>query len=485
MCGLARGRGARAEAHGGRRRRQRGPRWLPAPPSRSASSTLGRAMDSGVSRPGWRRGRHAFARRRRDVAVILRIGAALAHAAPREYWGKRSTRATTLQGPQPLADPRRPHDTHPRHLRPEPPRGSLRPRRSRAGRHGPRAGERAARPRPRGERDTRVCRGHLEQRLPGRGRSGLERVGLRRARARIRARPRPRLGPRARERPRPTELGERGQSLCRLRRAAGRTVRRHRRAAPRGARGAPPCCVDWRLIVAVAGEARSRRLDGRDEDAGSRSPRFVHAELLDALTARDLPRFGAAGEGALAMRLGARGLGVVYFAASPSTRCRRCATCGRGACRRSRRSTRGPAREGPVRRRGRGRRRRRAALGQWRHACRRGAPWRGGSPDRSPRRRPPAPRAQSRRAREDAPHRELRRSARRAGARMRRRPTCRGTSGLWQGARPSRGGGGVPAGRRGPRRRRLGALARRPQARAGRQRGGCRRRPRIRRRGPG
>jgi diphosphomevalonate decarboxylase len=87
---------------------------------------------------------------------------------------------------------------------------------------------------------------------------------------------------------------------------------------------APPGHVDWKLVVAVAGEGAKSvgSTAGMEETRTSSSyydawlafaPR-AHAELLEALAARDFARFGAAAErSALAMHASALAAGVVYF----------------------------------------------------------------------------------------------------------------------------------------------------------------------------
>jgi len=87
---------------------------------------------------------------------------------------------------------------------------------------------------------------------------------------------------------------------------------------------APPGHVDWKLVVAVAGEgAKPVGSSAGMEQTGKASPYYdawlafaprAHAELVEALAARDFARFGAAAEeSALAMHASALAAGVVYF----------------------------------------------------------------------------------------------------------------------------------------------------------------------------
>jgi diphosphomevalonate decarboxylase len=95
--------------------------------------------------------------------------------------------------------------------------------------------------------------------------------------------------------------------------------------APVAARAvAPPGHVDWKLVIAVAGEgAKAVGSTAGMEETRNASPYYdawlafaprAHAELLEALAARDFGRFGAAAEqSALAMHASAFAAGVVYF----------------------------------------------------------------------------------------------------------------------------------------------------------------------------
>ena len=95
--------------------------------------------------------------------------------------------------------------------------------------------------------------------------------------------------------------------------------------APLAARAvAAPGHVDWKLVIAVAGEgAKAVGSTTGMEETRKASPYYdawlafaprAHAELLEALAARDFARFGAAAEqSALAMHASAMAAGVVYF----------------------------------------------------------------------------------------------------------------------------------------------------------------------------
>jgi diphosphomevalonate decarboxylase len=87
---------------------------------------------------------------------------------------------------------------------------------------------------------------------------------------------------------------------------------------------APAVHVDWRLVIAVAGEGpKPVGSTAGMEETRNASPYYdawlalaprVHAELLDALSAKDFARFGAAAErSALAMHASAIAANVVYW----------------------------------------------------------------------------------------------------------------------------------------------------------------------------
>jgi diphosphomevalonate decarboxylase len=87
---------------------------------------------------------------------------------------------------------------------------------------------------------------------------------------------------------------------------------------------APPGHVDWRLVIAVAGEGeKAVGSTAGMEETREHSPYYdawlalaprVHGEILEALAAKDFARFGAAAErSALAMHASAVAAGVVYW----------------------------------------------------------------------------------------------------------------------------------------------------------------------------
>jgi diphosphomevalonate decarboxylase len=96
-------------------------------------------------------------------------------------------------------------------------------------------------------------------------------------------------------------------------------------ARPLSARSvALPSHVDWRLVIAVAGLGpKAVGSTSGMEETRRESPYYrswldlapgLHEELLDALAARDLPRFGSLAEkSAYAMHASAMAAGVVYF----------------------------------------------------------------------------------------------------------------------------------------------------------------------------